>query len=152
MGGGKWAEIKKLDCPQTECLQRRTAVDLKDKVGFLAIRSVRNWGCISLGTCTEGGSRRPKAARLHLSALHLYGFSGTRWVCASQLSRLTLWSCCSGGTCRTRSRGWPVTRRRGTSPETWWSAFAGDSCLVFEDMREWLIALKVPVCRSIYPI
>lgn len=31
MGGGKWAEIKKLDCPQTECLQRRTAVDLKDK-------------------------------------------------------------------------------------------------------------------------
>ncbi len=32
IGGGKWAEIKKLDCVETACLQRRTAVDLKDKV------------------------------------------------------------------------------------------------------------------------
>jgi hypothetical protein len=31
MGGGRWAEIKKLDCPETESLERRTAVDLKDK-------------------------------------------------------------------------------------------------------------------------
>ena len=43
VGGGKWAEIKKMKYHESDPLERRSAVDLKDKWRNLQVSRVRRW-------------------------------------------------------------------------------------------------------------